>query len=186
MTVESRVDLVPLRTWFGLRWRGYDRDEVDDYVAELESELRLVTADRDASEARADALASRLMSVQEENDALQDGLHRICLTPIDPKGLPERLARMVALADEERREVIRDAQLKALMIVGEAEARARALEEEAAAKREEIREDFRLAMSARRAEAMRALAELRAVALDEAERIIAEAEVRRAGMEQDT
>ena len=45
------------------------------------------------------------------------------------------------------------------------------------AKREEIREDFRLAMSARRAEAMRALAELRNVAIDEAERIIAEAKV---------
>jgi cell division septum initiation protein DivIVA len=163
-----------------LRWRGYDRDEVDDYVTELEAELRLVTADRDASEARAEALASRLMALQEENAGLQDGLHRICLTPIDPKGLPERLARMVALAEEERRDVIRDAQLKALMIVGEAEQRARRLEEEAANKREEIREDFRLAMSARRAEAMRALAELRNVALDEAERIIAEAKVQSA------
>jgi DivIVA domain-containing protein len=167
VSVESRTELVPLRTWFGLRWRGYDRDEVDDYVSELEA----------ASEARAEALASRLMSVQEENAGLQDGLHRICLTPIDPKGLPERLARMVALADEERRDVIRDAQLKALMIVGEAEQRARVLDEEAARKREEIREDFRLAMSARRAEAMRALAELRNVALDEADRIIAEARV---------
>jgi DivIVA domain-containing protein len=177
VSVESRTELVPLRTWFGLRWRGYDRDEVDDYVSELEAELRVVTADRDTSEARAEALASRLMSVQEENAGLQDGLHRICLTPIDPKGLPERLARMVALAEEERRDVIRDAQLKALMIVGEAEQRARVLDEEAARKREEIREDFRLAMSARRAEAMRALAELRNVALDEADRIIAEAKV---------
>jgi hypothetical protein len=57
------------------------------------------------------------------------------------------------------------------------EQRARKLDEEAAQKREQIREDFRLAMSARRAEAMRALAELRNVALDEAERIIAEAKV---------
>ncbi|MFD4671410.1 DivIVA domain-containing protein [Lentzea sp. NPDC058450] len=177
MSVDSRTELVPLRTWFGLRWRGYDRDEVDDYVAELEAELRLVTADRDASEARAEALATRLVTVQEENAALQDGLHRICLTPIDPKGLPERLARMVALAEEERRDVIRDAQLKALMIVGEAEQRARDLDEQSAAQREEIREDFRLAMSARRAEAMRALAELRNVARDEAERIVAEAKI---------
>ncbi|SER59095.1 DivIVA domain-containing protein [Lentzea xinjiangensis] len=177
MSVDGSTELLPLRTWFGLRWRGYDRDEVDDYVAELEAELRLVIADRNASEARAEALASRLASIQEENAALQDGLHRICLTPIDPKGLPERLARMVALADEERREVLRDAQLKALMIVGEAEQRARRLDEEAAAEREEIREDFRLAMSARRAEAMRALAELRNAARDEADRIVAEAKV---------
>ncbi|MDX3661105.1 DivIVA domain-containing protein [Streptomyces sp. ID05-26A] len=177
MSVDSRTELVPLRTWFGLRWRGYDRDEVDDYVAELEAELRLVTADRDASEARAEALAARLVTVQEENAALQDGLHRICLTPIDPKGLPERLARMVALAEEERRDVVRDAQLKALMIVGEAEQRARRLDEEAAEKRDGIREDFRLAMSARRAEAMRALAELRNVARDEAERIVTEAKI---------
>lgn len=177
MSVDSRTELVPLRTWFGLRWRGYDRDEVDDYVAELEAELRLVTADRDASEARAEALATRLVTVQEENAALQDGLHRICLTPIDPKGLPERLARMVALAEEERRDVVRDAQLKALMIVGEAEQRARRLDEEAAEKRDGIREDFRLAMSARRAEAMRALAELRNVARDEAERIVTEARI---------
>jgi DivIVA domain-containing protein len=177
VSIDSRTELVPLRTWFGLRWRGYDRDEVDDYVAELEAELRLVTADRDASEARADALAGRVTSLQEENAALQDALQRICLTPIDAKGLPERLAHMVALADEERREVIRDAQLKALMIVGEAEQRARRLDEEAAARREDVREDFRLAMSARRAEAMRALAELRSVARDEAERIIAEAKV---------
>lgn len=177
MSVDSRTELIPLRTWFGLRWRGYDRDEVDDYVAELEAELRLVTADRDASEARAEALAARLITVQEENAALQDGLHRICLTPIDPKGLPERLARMVALAEEERRDVVRDAQLKALMIVGEAEQRARRLDEEAAEKRDGIREDFRLAMSARRAEAMRALAELRNVARDEAERIVTEARI---------
>ncbi len=177
MSVDSRTELVPLRTWFGLRWRGYDREEVDDYVTELEAELRVVTTDRDLAQARAETLAARLISVQEENAALQDGLHRICLTPIDLKGLPERLARMVALAEEERREVIRDAQLKALMIVGEAEARARRLDEEAADKREGIREDFRLAMSARRAEAMRALAELRNVAIDEAERIITEAKV---------
>ncbi|WP_434445852.1 DivIVA domain-containing protein [Lentzea sp. E54] len=177
MSVDGRTELVPLRTWFGLRWRGYDRDEVDDYVAELEAELRLVSADRDASEARAEALALQLMTVQEENAALQDGLQRICLTPIDAKGLPERLARMVALAEEERREVIRDAQLKALMIVAEAEQRALRLDEEAAARREGIREDFRLAMSARRAEAMRALAELRSVARDEADRIIAEARI---------
>jgi DivIVA domain-containing protein len=177
LSVDSRTELVPLRTWFGLRWRGYDREEVDDYVTELEAELRVVTTDRDLAQARAETLAARLISVQEENAALQDGLHRICLTPIDLKGLPERLARMVALAEEERREVIRDAQLKALMIVGEAEARARRLDEEAADKREGIREDFRLAMSARRAEAMRALAELRNVAIDEAERIIAEAKV---------
>lgn len=177
MSVDGRTELVPLRTWFGLRWRGYDRDEVDDYVAELEAELRLVSADRDASEARAEALALQLMTVQEENTALQDDLQRICLTPIDAKGLPERLARMVALAEEERREVIRDAQLKALMIVAEAEQRALRLDEEAAARREGIREDFRLAMSARRAEAMRALAELRSVARDEADRIIAEARI---------
>ncbi|SDF83143.1 DivIVA domain-containing protein [Lentzea fradiae] len=177
MSVDSKTELVPLRTWFGLRWRGYDRAEVDDYVAELEAELRLVTADRDASEARADALAARLTAVLEENAALQDGLERVCLTPVDPKGLPERLAHMVALAEEERREVIRDAQLKALMIVAEAEQNARRLDEEAAAKRESIREDFRLAMAARRAEAMRALAELRTVAREEAERIVAEARV---------
>ena len=177
MSVDSRTELVPLRTWFGLRWRGYDREEVDDYVTELEAGLRVVTTDRDLAQARAETLAARLISVQEENAALQDGLHRICLTPIDLKGLPERLARMVALAEEERREVIRDAQLKALMIVGEAEQRARRLDEEAAAKRDGIREDFRLAMSARRAEAMRALAELRNVARDEAERIVAEAKV---------
>lgn len=177
MSVDSRTDLVPLRTWFGLKWRGYDRAEVDDYVAELEAELRLVTADRDAAEARAESLAARVTALQEENVALQEGLHRICLTPIDPKGLPERLARMVALAEEERREVVRDAQLKALMIVAEAEQRARRLDEEAAARREDVREDFRLAMAARRAEAMRALAELRSVARDEAERIVAEARV---------
>lgn len=177
MTVESRTELVPLRTWFGLRWRGYDRTEVDDYVAELETDLRLVTADRDAADARVEVLANRLKALQEENSVLQEGLHRICLTPIDPKGLPERLARMVQLAEEERREVVRDAQIKALMIVAEAEARQHDLDDEAAAKREEAKEDFRLAMSLRRAEALRALAELREIAMDEAARIVAEAKV---------
>ena len=182
MTVESRTELVPLRTWFGLRWRGYDRTEVDDYVAELETDLRLATADRDAAETRIEVLANRLKALQEENSLLQEGLHRICLTPVDPKGLPERLARMVQLAEDERREVIRDANIKALMIVAEAEARQRELDEAAALKREEAKEDFRLAMSLRRAEALRALAELRDIALDEAARIVAEARVEAAGV----
>jgi DivIVA domain-containing protein len=182
VTVESRTELVPLRAWFGLRWRGYDRTEVDDYVGELETDLRLATADRDAAETRLEVLSNRIKALQEENAALQDGLHRICLTPIDPKGLPERLARMVQLAEDERREVIRDANIKALMIVAEAEARQRDLDDAAAAKREEVKEDFRLAMSLRRAEALRALAELRDIALDEAARIVAEAKIEAVGI----
>ncbi|MEV6717610.1 metallopeptidase [Lentzea sp. NPDC051208] len=99
------MELLPLRTDFDLRRRGYDRDQVQDYVRGAEEELRLVTADRDAALAHAESLARQLEEARTHNAELRARVDRICRTPIEPDVLTERLRRMVDLAHGEAEEI---------------------------------------------------------------------------------
>ncbi|PRY38047.1 hypothetical protein [Umezawaea tangerina] len=101
MSVHSVEDLVPLKTGFDLSWRGYQREEVDDYVHDLEHDLRDLAADRDACTARADHLAEQLERSRAETAALRAELNRVCSKPYDPDVLPVRLAVMVEVATAE-------------------------------------------------------------------------------------
>jgi colicin import membrane protein len=101
MSVHSVEDLVPLRTGFDLSWRGYHREEVDDYVHDLEHDLHDLAADRDACTARAEHLDRLLAEARAENRALRAELNRVCSSPLDPAVLPVRLAVMVEVATAE-------------------------------------------------------------------------------------
>lgn len=99
------MELLPLRTDFDLRRRGYDRDQVQHYVRGAEEELRLLTADRDAALAHAESLARQLEEARTHNAELRARVDRICRTPIDPDALAERLRRRVELAHAEAEEI---------------------------------------------------------------------------------
>ena len=57
-------------------WRGYDRDEVDDFMSRVGHALQVLTSERDEAIARAEALASG-GSAAEDNERL---LRRVLLT----------------------------------------------------------------------------------------------------------
>ncbi|MFD8496578.1 hypothetical protein [Amycolatopsis sp. NPDC059657] len=98
-----------LRPGFGVTWRGYDRQEVQSYLRCVETELRLLTAEREAARAYASDVTRTLEAVAEENRDLRARVDRISRSPIEPDGLAERLGRMVELAKEESLELIREA-----------------------------------------------------------------------------
>lgn len=110
MSVHSVEDLVPLRTGFDLSWRGYQREEVDDYVHDLEHDLRDLAADRDACTARAEHLAEMLERSRAETTVLRAELNRVCGTPFDTDVLPFRLSVMVEVATAEATSVLERAQ----------------------------------------------------------------------------
>ncbi|MFJ6675784.1 hypothetical protein ACIQMJ_32170 [Actinosynnema sp. NPDC091369] len=95
----------------------------------------------------------------------------------------ERSERLVAELDAQRRqaeaehrEVMREAGERLLATTREAEQRRRELDERAAALREEVRVDFELAMAARRAESLEAVAAEEAAARARADRLVRDAE----------
>ncbi|MFI9008050.1 hypothetical protein ACIGNX_12535 [Actinosynnema sp. NPDC053489] len=95
----------------------------------------------------------------------------------------ERSERLVAeldaqrrAAEAEHRELMREAAERVLADTRRAEQRRRELDERAAALREEVRVDFELAMAARRAESLEALAAEEAAARARADRLVREAE----------
>lgn len=110
MSVHIVEDLVPLRTGFDLSWRGYHREEVDDYVHDIEHDLRDLAADRDACTARAEHLAGMLERSRAETTALRAELNRVCSTPLATDVLPFRLSVMVEVATAEAAAVLERAQ----------------------------------------------------------------------------
>lgn len=111
--MQSRGELLPLRTGFDVVWRGYDREQVDQYVHAVESDLRFLAADRDSAAARADALAQQVQDARSEITALRERIDRISRTPVDPVGLTDRLRRMVELAHDEAGDITEKAKAAA-------------------------------------------------------------------------
>lgn len=102
---DFREELVPLKTAFDKRWRGYAPDQVRTYVSRVEADIRLLIADRDAAVARAESLADQLEVARSEIADLRRHIDRICRTPVEPDALSERLERMTELAHEEAEEI---------------------------------------------------------------------------------
>ncbi|MEU7530567.1 M protein [Saccharothrix sp. NPDC042600] len=179
-------ELVPLRIAFDVAWPGYRRDQVRRYVDEAEADVRLLTADRDAALRRADLLADRLEAQRRENRRLWARLDRVCRTPLDRDGAEERAWHVVRLAHAEADAIVGRARAAAERawsevdaVTAEAERRRRELADRAA----RVREDFELAMSARRAEALAALAAHDTAARQRADRVVARARQRAAELD---
>lgn len=92
-----------------MTWRGYDRQEVQSYLRCVETELRLLTAEREAARSQAADVTRTLEALTEENRDLRARIDRISRNPIEPDGLAERLGRMVELAKEEALDLVHQA-----------------------------------------------------------------------------
>lgn len=197
-------DVAHTQPGFDLAWRGFHRAQVTEYVAWAEAEIRRLTAERDAGRRRAAALAEenrelrvkidRISRTPIAPDALQERSRRMIeltreeATEITARATEtaerirreaeleavrltekERAALAAAEADRERQRAQHENLLKA------AEQRRRELDEAAARRRARAEEDHTHAMTARRAETLRELAEQEATARTKADRLVAEA-----------
>ncbi|WP_410642139.1 M protein [Amycolatopsis sp. lyj-346] len=198
-------DVAQTQPGFDLAWRGFHRAQVAEYVAWAEAEIRRLTAERDAAHRRGTALAeeNRELRVKIDRisltpipaDALQERSRRMIeLTR-------EEAAEITAHATEAAARIRREAEAEAVRLtekerrlVAEAEAererrrveheefvraaeqRRRELDEAAAHRRAEQEEDHTRAMTVRRADAMRELAEQEAAARAKAGQLIATGE----------
>jgi DivIVA domain-containing protein len=105
--------VLPLPVSFALAVRGYDREQVDEHLAELHEEIRLLALDRDAAVAEAENLVRCLENSRTEAANLRARLDRAVTTPADPAVLGERVRRMLELARAEADAVVGAAQRRA-------------------------------------------------------------------------
>jgi hypothetical protein len=193
---------------FDLTWRGFHRAQVVEYVEWAEAEIRRLIGERDAAARRAAAFADenrelrvkidRISRTPIAPDALQERSRRMIeLTR-------EEATEITARAREAAERTRRDAELEAVRLTEKehgvlaraeaereqqraeheellraAEQRRRELDEAAAHRRARQEEDHTRAMTLRRAEAMRELAEQDAAARAKADRLVAEATQRK-------
>ncbi len=198
-------DVARTQPGFDLAWRGFHRAQVAEYVEWAEAEIHRLTAERDAARRRGATLAEenrelrvkidRISMTPIPADALQERSRRMIeLTR-------EEAAEITAQATETAARIRRDAEAEAVRLtekerrlVAEAEAEAerqrveheefvraaeqrrRELDEAAAHRRAELEEDHKRAMTVRRADAMRELAEQEAAAVAKAGRLVAAGE----------
>lgn len=222
MGLGSERDLVPLGAGFDIVKRGYSRGQVEEHLERLDSDLRLIAADRDAAMSQAADLARQMERARSELDELRGQVNRLSLPPTTLEGLSERLQRMLKLAQEEASDTKARAEADAVQIRARAEIDGTALrnryekliaevdgrrveletehhelvaksqaefaarikqadddrikaDAEAEARRNQVEEDFEIAMAARRTEAMKTLAAQEATSKAEAERRVREA-----------
>lgn len=109
-------DALPLPVSFALAVRGYDRDQVDEHLAELNEEIRLLTLDRDAAIAEAETLLRHLESARSEAADLRARLDRLVRTPADPDALGERVRLMLELARAEADAIVSTARRRAAAV----------------------------------------------------------------------
>ncbi|MEU5692396.1 metallopeptidase [Actinosynnema sp. NPDC020468] len=116
--------------------------------------------------ARARAVAERAFAVERRAEASRRRRHEALLAQLEAHRRH---------AETEHRALLGRARVEVAALTREAERRRGELDDRAAAIRDRVREDFELAMSARRSEALRAVAEQEAAARSHAERIVARA-----------
>ena len=194
-------DVARTQPGFDLAWRGFHRAQVAEYVEWAEAEIHRLTAERDAARQRGTALAEenrelrvkidRISMTPIPADALQERSRRMIeLTR-------EEAAEITAQATETAARIRREAEAEAVRLtekerrlVTEAEAererrrveheefvraaeqRRRELDEAAAHRRAELEDDHKRAMTVRRADAMRELAEQEAAARAKADQLV--------------
>lgn len=84
--------------------RGYAPDQVTAHLEKLEYDLRIATANRDATTQRLAELAAQLSAAQNEADGLRAQLDRMALEPVSMASLSDRMQRMIRIAEEEAAE----------------------------------------------------------------------------------
>lgn len=188
MALGEERELVPLGAGFDVTKRGYSRAQVDEHLEQLDGQLKLLAADRNAAAGQAAELTAQLEGARTTIEDMRGQIERLSMPPTTMEGLSERLQRMLRLAQEEREEVNTKAQAEAGQIRAEAQADAERLRHQYDKQLAEL-DERRAAMEAEhrgvlekaRAEA----AEITATAEAERTKLDAEAEQRRTTVEED-
>lgn len=188
MALGEERDLVPLGAGFDITKRGYSRVQVEEHLEQLDGQLKLLAADRNAAAAQAAELTAQLEVARTTIDELRGQIERLSMPPTTMEGLSERLQRMLRLAQEEREEVNAKARAEAEHIRAEAEADAAKLRAQYEKQLAEL-DERRKAMEAEHAGVMeKARAEAKEItdrAEAERKKLDAEAEQRRITVEED-
>src|SRR4051794_16213377 len=98
-------DWLPAQAPFDLVRRGYAPDQVTAHLERLEYDLRITTANRDATNQRLNELGAQLAAAQAEVDSLRTQLDRTALEPVSMANLSDRMQRVIRLAEEEGSEI---------------------------------------------------------------------------------
>jgi DivIVA domain-containing protein len=112
--------VLPLPLSFALAVRGYDREQVDEHLAELNEEIRLLTVDRDAAVTAAENLARSLEDTRSEAAELNARLAQVLTAPDDPAVLGERVRQILKLARAEADAIVDAAQRRAAGMLDQA------------------------------------------------------------------
>ncbi|MBH0122355.1 hypothetical protein M1M07_30665 [Rhodococcus sp. HM1] len=181
-------DRTPSHLPFSIVRKGFDRDEVTNYFARFEAELRVTATDRDAAAAQARDLSRQLENARNEIDELRRDVDRLSVPPTTAEGMSDRISRMLRLASDEASELRARAEAEAAEMISLAEQEGIRLRGDYEAKIAELErrrvafeEEHAETMAAARAEANRIIAAAEA----ERDRLAAEAEAKRAQVQQD-
>ncbi len=168
----SDADPVPLGHRFDVVWRGYHRRQVNEYV---DLALGWLAADRDTAVNLVCELTLQLDECRSEALRLRQRVDRLCREPMNPDAVADRLRRHVEIACGEASDIVARARARADHLRMAALDEARRQEVAAERRRQQIEEDFRLAMAARRDEAIRNLRGYERACRAEADRLVRDA-----------
>lgn len=125
------------RRRFDTVMRGYDRHQVDGYVAKLEDDNRVLSSSRSENSTRVSDLAAQLASAQAEIESLRRRVAAAVET-IDPDNVDSRVQEVVALAQQVARQTRTDAETDAQRIRQGAAAAADTLKAESRAEADQV------------------------------------------------
>jgi cell division septum initiation protein DivIVA len=106
-------ELVPLKPGFDVVWHGFDRAQVKQYLDDLDAEIKLLAADRDAALAQASDLTEQLTSSHARAQQLNKQVSGLAELPKNTDDLDDRCRRMVQLAQHQAAEITARAQAAA-------------------------------------------------------------------------
>src|SRR3954447_26372535 len=86
---------------FAITRRGYDSAQVDDYLRDIDAQLRMLAADRDAAVEQNAQLARQVNVAWAETDRLKGQVRRLSQAPESVEGMSERVQSMLKLAQDE-------------------------------------------------------------------------------------
>ena len=136
--------------------RGYDRNQVEDYVARTDAEIQALAAERDAALGRSADLAAQLANAHAQIEASRRQLAE-ATTAITPETVHARLRPLVENADAEARQIRQSADADAMRVraLGDADSQEtrRQANEDAQRMRGQAQEDLQRATGCRQARA---------------------------------
>ncbi|HEX3780715.1 MAG TPA: cell division protein DivIVA [Pseudonocardiaceae bacterium] len=106
-------ELVPLKPGFDVVWHGFDRVQVKQYLDDLDAEMKLLSADRDAALSQVSDLTEQLSASHARASELNKQVSGLVELPKNADDLDDRCRRMVQLAHHQAAEITARAQAAA-------------------------------------------------------------------------